>query len=113
MRILQKGTIQSINEVLGEFRADNKSMSSNTDLLFNNLSSVVENHILALSLPPQKQRCFLRKYLSRIEYYKGRTFQKTGHYMKAIPILLHSIKSDPFDVKKWISLLLSFLHSSL
>jgi hypothetical protein len=82
-------------------------MSSNVELINNNLKTLLFNHIDNLN---NKNKNRLKKeHGARVEYYRGRTYQMNGEFKKATPILLHSIIEYPWAIKKYISLIFSLL----
>lgn len=107
MKLSKVGKLAYIKEVLGAFIISKSNMSGNIELINDNLKNLVLNHIDTLEIT-NKQK--LKKiHASRIDYYKGRTYQMNGEMKKAIPILTKSIIEYPFVVKKYISLFFAIL----
>lgn len=111
LKLAKVGKLAFIEKVLGAFCIGNGNMSSNIELMNNNLSEVVKNHIKSLGFSPIKEKYLLRKHLSKIESYRGRAYQLNGEYNKAIPILVHSILEYPFFLRKWGYLLLALIKA--
>jgi len=109
MKLSKIGNFSFIKKVLGAFCIGNENMSSNIDLINNNLSNVIENHIKSLQLPINEEKKLLKKHLSKIEGYRGRAYQLNGDFNKANAILVKSIISYPFSVHKWAYLFLSLI----
>ena len=102
MRLAKIGKFFYIQKSLGVFCIAGNNMSSNVEMINNNLKTLVLNHIDTLE---NEQKEKLKKiHGARIDYYKGRTYQMNGEGGKAIPILFSSIIVDPFYLKKYISL---------
>lgn len=107
MKLSKVGEFAYVKEVLGAFIISGSNMSGNIELINDNLKNLVLNHIDTLEIT-NKQK--LKKiHASRIDYYKGRTYQMNGEMKKAIPILTKSIIEYPFVVKKYISLVFTIL----
>ena len=107
MKLSLKGKFAYIKEPLGVFSISGSNMSGNVELINTNLKTLIFNHIDLLKDNKDKER-LKRIHGSRVEYYRGRTYQMNGNFKKAIPILINTIKEYPFCVKKYISLLFAF-----
>ena len=102
MKLSKIGKFAYIYKSLGVFSVSDNNMSRNIELINNNLKELVLNHIDTLAVNNKEK---LKKiHGSRIDYYKGRAYQLNGQMLKAIPILLKSIKAHPFCIKKYISI---------
>lgn len=102
MRLVKVGKFAYIHKALGVFSISGNNMSGNIELINNNLKTLVLNHIDSLVVEDKNK---LKKiHGSRMDYYKGRSYQINGQMSKAIPILFQSIVEYPFGVKKYISL---------
>lgn len=110
MRIAQKGPILSIKKSLGVFSINSSNMSGNIELTHKNLKQLINDHIEKLTLLQKDKNMLKRIHFARIDYYQGRTYQLDGQFDKAIPLLLTSIKSHPWKLKKWLSYVLSLLR---
>jgi len=107
MRLAKVGKFAYIHNTLGVFSISGYNMSGNTELVNNNLKTLVLNHIDNLCIANKEK---LKKiHGSRIDYYKGRGYQLNGQMSKAIPILFHSIVEYPFSIKKYVSLFFALL----
>lgn len=107
MKLSRVGEFLYIHKPLGVFSISDTNMSSNVELINNNLKTLVLNHIDMLN---KNNSTLLKKiHGSRIDYYKGRTYQINGEMNKAIPILIKSIINYPFVVKKYIALVFAIL----
>ena len=107
MRLAKVGKFAYIHKTLGVFSISGSNMSGNIELINNNLKTLVLNHIDNLSIDNKEK---LKKiHSSRIDYYKGRSYQLNGQMSKAIPILFHSIVEYPLCIKKYISLFFALL----
>ncbi|WP_041960407.1 glycosyltransferase family 2 protein [Sulfurospirillum arsenophilum] len=107
MKLSLVGEFCYIHESLGVFSITDTNMSGNIELINNNLKTLVLNHIDTLSIPSKK---IMKKiHGARVEYYRGRSYQMSGEFRKAIPILIKSIVDYPFAIKKYISLVFAFL----
>ncbi|RXJ69006.1 glycosyl transferase [Halarcobacter ebronensis] len=103
MKLAKVGLFAYIHKPLGVFSISDSNMSGNVELINSNLKFLVLNHIETLNI---KNKALLKKiHGSRIDYYKGRSYQLNGEMKKAIPILINSIFVYPFSIKKYISLL--------
>jgi glycosyltransferase involved in cell wall biosynthesis len=110
LRVSRMGNIKSINKVLGSYcLGESDNISSNIDKLNDNLINVVTDNIDNLDIRNDEKDKLKRIHISRINYYRGRTYQKEGNSNKAIPILIDSIKEHPFMLKKYISLFFAIL----
>lgn len=107
MKLSKIGKFSYIKIVLGAFIIAGSNMSGNTELINNNLKTLVLNHIESLDTSEKEKLKIIHG--SRIDYYKGRTYQLNGEMKKAIPILIKSIIEYPFVVKKYISLFFAIL----
>ena len=103
MRLSLLGNFAYIYKSLGVFAISNSNMSGDVELINTNLKKLVLDHIESLELKDKEN--LKRLHGSRIDYYKGRTYQMEGKFSKAIPILFKSILAYPFSIKKYISLL--------
>lgn len=103
MKLSKVGKFYYIDKALGVFSISDNNMSNNNELINNNLKVLVLNHIDSLSISNKEK--VKRIHASRIDYYKGRTYQVNKEYRKAIPILIKSIIDYPFSIKKIISLI--------
>jgi glycosyltransferase, family 2 len=102
MKLSKIGKFAYIYKSLGVFSVSGNNMSGNIELINNNLKELVLNHIDTLAVNNKEK---LKKiHGARIDYYKGRAYQLNGQMLKAIPILLKSIKAHPFCIKKYISI---------
>ena len=102
MKLSKIGKFAYIYKSLGVFSVSGNNMSGNIELINNNLKELVLNHIDTLAVNNKEK---LKKiHGARIDYYKGRAYQLNGQMLKAIPILLKSIKAHPFCTKKYISI---------
>lgn len=107
MRLAKVGKFAYIHKTLGVFSISGSNMSGNIELINNNLKTLVQNHIDSLDIENKEK---LKKiHGSRIDYYKGRSYQLNGQMSKAIPILFHSIVEYPLCIKKYISLFFALL----
>lgn len=107
MRLAKIGKFAYIHKTLGVFSISGSNMSGNVELINNNLKTLVLNHIDNLSIDNKEK---LKKiHGSRIDYYKGRSYQLNGQMSKAIPILFHSIVEYPLSIKRYISLFFALL----
>jgi len=107
MKLSKVGKFAYIKEVLGVFNVTDTNMSGNVELINNNLKTLVLNHIDMIDI---KNKDKLKKiHGSRVDYYKGRTYQMNGESRLAISVLTKSIITYPFNVKKYISLIFAFL----
>lgn len=107
MKLSLVGEFCYIHEPLGVFSITDTNMSGNIELINNNLKMLVLNHIDTLSIP--SKRTMKKIHGARVEYYRGRSYQMSGEFRKAIPILMKSIVDYPFAIKKYISLAFAFL----
>lgn len=107
MRLAKLGTFYYIKEKLGAFCIASSNMSGNVELINNNLKTLVLNHIDTLDV--QDKENLKKIHGSRIDYYKGRTYQLKGDKQKAIPILWRSIVEYPYSIKKFVSLIFAIL----
>ena len=106
LKLAKIGKIISIPKTLGEFRVGD-NLSSNIDLSSNNLLTLVGDHIRNLDFSEQKIKKLLRIHLSRVEYYRGRLYQKSGQFTSARKSFIHSIIRYPFAILKWLALLMT------
>ncbi|MDD3324197.1 MAG: glycosyltransferase family A protein [Sulfurospirillaceae bacterium] len=107
MKLSLVGEFRYIKESFGVFNISGTNMSGNIELINNNLKTLVLNHIEALHIDNKRE---LKKiHGSRVEYYRGRSYQMSGEFKKAIPILIKSIMDYPFAIKKYISLAFAIL----
>jgi glycosyltransferase involved in cell wall biosynthesis len=110
LRVSKMGDIKSINKVLGSYcLGESDNISSNVDKLNDNLINVVIDNIEKLDIKSSDKNNLKKIHISRINYYRGRSYQLNGDFEKAIPILINSIKEYPFSIKKYISLIFAFL----
>lgn len=107
MRLAKVGKFAYIHKTLGVFSISGTNMSGNIELINNNLKILVLDHID--SLVTNDKNKLSKIHGSRIDYYKGRSYQLNGEMSKAIPILFHSIVEYPLSIKKYIALLFAFL----
>lgn len=107
MRLAKVGKFAYIHKALGVFSISATNMSGNIELINNNLKILVLDHID--SLVTNDKNKLSKIHGSRIDYYKGRSYQRNGEMSKAIPILFHSIVEYPLSIKKYIALLFAFL----
>ena len=110
LKISRVGKIISIADICGNYCiGDSENISSNIEKLHNNLKNVISDHICKLDPLKYDIDKLLKKHLSRIDYYKGRSYQIRGEREKAIEILANSIREYPYCMKKFISLVFAFL----
>jgi len=106
MKLSKIGKFMYIKKSLGVFSISENNMSGNIELINTNLKILVLNHIDSLDIPNKNK--LKQIHSSRIDYYKGRSYQLEGEMKKAIPILIKSILSYPFSIKKYLSLGFAF-----
>jgi glycosyltransferase involved in cell wall biosynthesis len=113
LRLARSGEFFCIEEVLGQYcLSGSENISADIERIHDNLRNLVGDHIKSLNLEPSREEKMLRKHLSRVEYYRGRSYQINGKFDKAIPLLAQSIRDYPFYLKKWLSLLLALVRVS-
>lgn len=109
LRLAALGKIIMIEEVLAGYRVFPGNISKNTLLLYQNLKAVYAKHIEGLKYSEEKKQKIKNNLFSKADYYIGRTFQLEGNKKEATKYLLASIRSYPFDAKKYASLVLNFI----
>jgi len=107
MRLAKVGKFAYIYKPLGVFSISGSNMSGNVELINNNLKTLVLNHIDNSDIDNKEK--FKKIHGSRIDYYKGRSYQMNGEMKKAIWTLFHSIVEYPLSIKKYISLFFALL----
>ncbi len=108
LKLAKVGKFTYIHKSLGVFALSESNMSGNIELINNNLKILVLNHINNLNIKNKNK--LKKKHGSRIDYYKGRSYQINGKISLAIPILFQSIIDYPFSLKKFISLFFALLR---
>ena len=107
LRLSTIGKFTYIQKTLGVFCISGTNMSSNIELINDNLKTLILNHIDSLDI---KNKLSLKKeHGARVEYYRGRTYQMEGKAKEAIPVLLRSIMQYPWAIKKYVSLAFAIL----
>ncbi|WP_159064983.1 glycosyltransferase family 2 protein [Thaumasiovibrio subtropicus] len=109
LRLSKLGSITYIDKVLGVFVIEGSNMSSNIELINNNLKVLIENHIRSLGYCQREEKKLLRQHTSRVDYYKGRSYLLTGDLAKAREILWKSLCVYPWSAKKLVSYIFSLL----
>ena len=109
LRLAALGKIVMIEDVLAGYRVFPGNISKNTLLLYQNLKAVYSKHIEGLKYSEEKKQKIKNNLYSKADYYIGRTFQLEGNKKEATKYLLASIRSYPFDAKKYASLVLNFI----
>ena len=114
LRLSKQGYIKSVKKILGNYCLDESgNISSDINKLNDNLINVVVDNINLLTLSNTAKKKLIRRHKSRINYYRGRSFQMRGEFKMAIPILFDSIKESPDAIKKYISIIFAFLFIRL
>lgn len=105
MDLSKLGLIHCIQQPLSTFYQDSSSFSGDVELHTSNLKQLVTDEIkFNYSANPK----LIRKHAARIDYYHGRALQLRGD-KKAVKILIKSIISYPYSIKKYIALLYSLI----
>ena len=110
IRLTQEGKFYFINEVLGEWHTHGKNYSDDAIIHADALIAVMEHHLdrWLKTFPGSIKR--VKQSQARVYAQAGRILQKGGSFPNAYQYTWSAILKNPFQLKAWIILLLSFFR---
>lgn len=103
------GNLFMIDKSLAGYDLGDDSISNNIENMNRNLLNVITDHINKLEINDLEKAKLLKVHGSRVKYYKGRAYHLNRDFKNSKYNLIESIKDYPWEVKRWVTLIFTYL----
>ena len=112
IRLSKEGKTVFLDEILGEWHTHKNNYSGNIDIHISSGIAVSEHHLRQYIRDESKNERKIKGPLSRVYANASRGYQKYGKFADSYSYAIKSIRTNFFQLKAWVVLLLTLVRSS-